>query len=112
MPKKRIFLYGQSMLLSFVANNLAQCPNLSVTHESEWDGIMSQVATGTPDVLIYDPDSSSESAILPLLYENPNLLLIGLDVEANRAVLIAGKETTSLTLERIRQIIETAALDE
>jgi len=75
MPKKKVFLYGQSMLLSIVANNLARSPNLYVIHESEWSEIMSQVATCTPDVLIYDLDSSSESAILSLLYENPHLLL-------------------------------------
>jgi hypothetical protein len=34
------------------------------------------------------------------------LLLIGLDVEANRAVLHAGQEAKSLTLERVKEIIE------
>lgn len=74
--------------------------------ESAWEQIAAHAADCTPDVLIYDLDSASESAILPLLYKNPHLLLIGLDVETNRAVLIAGQETSSLTLERVREIVE------
>jgi len=95
------------MLLSLVANSLEQSPNLQVIHESTWGEVEARAAECIPDVLIYDLDSSSESAILPLLYGNPHLLLIGLDVETNRAVLIAGQETSSLTLERVKEIVES-----
>ena len=95
------------MLLSLVANSLEHSPNLQVIHEASWNEVAARAADCNPDVLIYDQDSSSESAILPLLYKNPHLLLIGLDVETNRAVLIAGQETSSLTLERVKEIVES-----
>ena len=98
---------GKSMLLSLVGNSLEQSPNLHVIHEATWSEVVARSADCKPDVLIYDLDSSSESAILPMLYGNPHLLLIGLDVETNRAVLIAGQETSSLTLERVKEIVES-----
>ena len=107
MGNRTILLFGNSMLLSLVANSLEQSPNLHVIHATSWSEAAVHVADCKPDVLIYDLDSSSESAILPLLYKNPHLLLIGLDVETNRAVLIAGQETSSLTLERVKEIVES-----
>jgi hypothetical protein len=107
MEDRTILLFGKSMLLTLVANSLAQNPNLHVIHETSWSEVAANAAGCHPDVLIYDLDSASESAILPMLYENPHLLLIGLDVETNRAVLIAGQETSSLTLERVKEIVES-----
>jgi hypothetical protein len=107
MEERTVFLFGQSMLLSLVANSLAQSKNLRVMHATNWEEVESLVSECTPDVLIYDPVSASESHILPLLFKNPHLLLIGLDVETNRAVLLTGKESRTLTLERVKEIIES-----
>jgi hypothetical protein len=105
METRTVFMYGRSMLLTLVAGSLAQNPELHVIHGETWGEIERQTNEFSPDVLIYDLDSASESAILPLLFKNPRLQLIGLDVETNRAVLIIGKETRSLTLERVEDII-------
>jgi hypothetical protein len=106
METRTIFLYGQSMLLSLVANSLAQNANLHVVQTAVWMEVDVLAAERTPDVLIYDLSSASESHILPLLFKNPRLLLIGLDVEANRAVLHSGQETNSLTMEQVKEIVE------
>jgi hypothetical protein len=45
-------------------------------------------------------------SLLPMLFENPGMVLIGLDAEHNRAVLLGGQETGALTLERVRTIVE------
>ena len=107
MGKRTVLLFGNSMLLSLVANSLEQSPNLHVIHETSWSEVAARAVDCEVDVLIYDLDSSSESAILPMLYENPHLLLIGLDVETNRAVLIAGQEASLLTLERVKEIVQS-----
>jgi len=112
MGIRTILLFGQSMLLSLVAKSLEQSLNLHVIHETSWSEAAARAAECNSDVLIYDLDSSSESAILPVLYKNPHILLIGLDVETNRAVLIAGQETSSLTLERVKEIVESVTRSE
>ena len=109
MEARTVFLFGQSMLLSLLADSLAQSPTLKINHASAWEEVESQAAECPPEVLIYDLVSASENASLPLLYKYPHLQLIGLDVETNRAVLIAGQETRSLTLERMKEIVEITA---
>jgi hypothetical protein len=106
MEARTVILYGQSMLLSLVAASLAQRPNLRVMQAATWAEVESITAECTPDVLIYGLEGASDSAILPLLFKNPRLLLIGLDVETNRAILLAGQEARSLTLEQVQEIVE------
>ena len=106
MEKRTVILYGQSMLLALVANNLARSKNLHIIQASTWAEVVAQTAECIPDVLIYDLASASEGHILPLLFEHPHMLLIGLDVETNQAVLLSGQEARSLTLSQIKEIIE------
>lgn len=95
------------MLLSLVGDNLAQCSDIQVVQANAWEEVNALVTDCTPDVLIYDLDAASVNNILPLLFKNPLLLLIGLDTETNRAFLLAGKETRLLTLERMKEIVLT-----
>jgi hypothetical protein len=106
MDDRRIFLFGQSMLLSLVANSLAQNKSMHVVQPDTWEEVEKLKTECFPDVLIYDLTGSSESAILSLLFKYPHLLLIQLDKETNRAILLAGKEARSLTLEQVKEIIE------
>jgi len=106
MNSRTVLLYGQSLLLSGVAASLAECPGLQVARAATWPEAGRRLAEAVPDVLIFDLANSNESHILPLLFKNPGLLLIGLDPEHNRAVLLGGQETRALTLERVREIVE------
>jgi hypothetical protein len=102
---RTVFLYGQSMLLALVSSSLVQSASLNVIQLSTWDEIKTMPEDCIPDVLIYDLPAAAKGSILPLLFKNPNLLLIGLDVETNRALLIAGKETRILTLDLVKDIV-------
>lgn len=106
MEGRNVFLYGKSMLLSLVADSLAENPNLVVIHEASWGKIEARAEEFNPDVLIHDMDDTSKSNILPLMSKNPHLVLIGLDIETNRAVLITGQETRSFTMDSIRAIVQ------
>jgi hypothetical protein len=102
---RTVVLYGDSLLLSLVCASLVQCEELHVIQSSLWKEIECLPEDCVPDVLIYDQPAASVSSILPLLFKNPRLLLIGLDVETNRAVLIAGKETRFLTLDLVKDMV-------
>jgi hypothetical protein len=102
---RTVVLYGDSMLLSLVSASLMQCNNIQVIQSSLWEEIESMPEDCIPDVLIYDLPAASVGSILPLLFKNPCLLLIGLDVETNRAVLIEGKETRFLTLDLVKDMV-------
>ena len=106
MITRSVLLYGGSLLLSGVAAGLESCPGLRVMQAATWAEIGPLLVERIPDVLIFDLGDACESHILPLLFRNPHLLLVGLDVEYNQAVLVSGQEAHSLTLNRIKEIIE------
>jgi hypothetical protein len=101
-----VLLYGQSLLLSLVANSLAQQPGLRVAQARTWTEARGQLADDMPGALIFDLAESCETHVLPLLLKSPHLTLIGLDQECNQAVLISGHAAHSLTLDQIREIVE------
>ena len=107
MISRSVLLFGQSLLLSLVAASLEQSPGLRVAQARTWADARRVLAEHIPDVLIFDLTDAGESHLLPLLFKNPRLLLVGLDVETNQAVLLSGKEAQSLTLNQIKEIIES-----
>ena len=106
MERRTIVLYGQSMLLTLVAASISQSERLRVIQAESWQEVEALADDCPPDVLIYDLTGATEGLILMLLNRNPRLQLIGLDAEANRAVLITGRETCSLTLDLIKEIVQ------
>jgi len=105
MNRRTVLLYGRSLLLSGVAASLEQCPDLHIMRAGAWTEAGRLLAEHTPDVLIFDLTNANESHILPLLLTTPGLLMIGLDAECNQAVLVAGHEARSLSLNQIREIV-------
>ena len=105
MAVRTVFMFGPSMLLSLLANSLKETPELRIIYGQTWAEVEGSAAGSIPDVLIYDMSEPPVREVLTLLHNNPRTQLIGLDVETNRAVLIAGQETRSLTLERVREIV-------
>jgi hypothetical protein len=105
MNTRTVLLYGQSLLLSGVAAGLMECPGLQVARATTWADAGQLLSEHMPDVLIFDLTNVSESQILPLLFKNPGLLLIGMDTECNQVVLVSGQEARSLTLKQLREIV-------
>lgn len=106
MGRHSVLLYGQSLLLSLVAASLEESVALCVQRAATWAEVKELLAKGVPEALIFDLTDACESHVLPLLLVNPQLLLIGLDTERNQAVVVRGQEAQSLTLERVRELVE------
>ena len=105
MVTRTVLLYGQSLLLPLVAASLEDSADVRVTQATTWPDACQLLAEGMPDVLIFDLTDTCESQVLPLLFENPDLVLIGLDTELNQAVLVSGQQAQALTLNGIREIV-------
>jgi hypothetical protein len=106
MEARTALLYGQSMLLSLVADSLSKNPHLHVIHSSTWKEIKAYAEESNPQVLIFDLTDACQRRVLPLLVRHPHLLLIGLDAERNHAVLLSGQETHSFTMKQIQELVE------
>jgi hypothetical protein len=112
METRTALLYGQSMLLSLVANSLEQDPHLHVIHASAREQVEALVVESNPQVLIFDLNEACQKLALPLLVRYPQMLLIGLDAESNHAVLLSGQETHAFTMEQIRELVEGRELEQ
>ena len=110
MNSRTVLLYGRSLLLSGVAAGLGECSGLQVTQTATWADASRLLAERIPDALIFDLTGTCESHILPLLFKNPHLLMIGLDAECNRAVLVSGQEARALTLNEISELVQRGCL--
>jgi hypothetical protein len=108
MTARIVLLFGQSMLISLVAASLEQDCELCVAQAATWDEVHRVLNEHIPDVLIFDLNNPHESHMLTLLFQNPHLVMIGLDVESDQAILLSGKEAHSLTLNQIKEIIGNA----
>ena len=104
MNAQTVLLYGQSLLLSAVAADLAKVPGLQVERARQWADTDRITADRMPDVLIFDLTETRESHVLPLLLKDPHPVMVGLDTEHNQAVLLTGRVAQSLTLDQIRHI--------
>jgi hypothetical protein len=112
MNERTVLLYGRSLLLSGVAASLEQSAGLRTAQAATWVEASQLICEHAPDVLIFDLMSSNESHVLSLLLTYPSLLIIGLDSECSRAVLVSGQEARSLTVNQIAEMVrrEEAAL--
>jgi hypothetical protein len=104
-----VLFYGRSLLLWSVAASLEPCAGLRVLRAATWAKAARLLAEQAPDALIFDLEGDRDSHILPLLLTNPELLMLGLDAECNRAVLVSGQEARSLTLDQIRELVGVAS---
>lgn len=94
------------MLLALVAHSLESAVTVRLLRAATAKEAADMLTHNRPDVLLYDLDAALDSAILPLLLQNPRLLLIGLDVETNRAVLLSKQERRCLTLDQVKTLVE------
>ena len=106
MNARTVLLYGRSLLLSGVATGLVDSPNLRLLQASTWVEVTTLLSESAPDVIVFELTSANENHLLPLLFKNPQLVMVGLDVESNQAVLVSGQEARSLTVAQIREIAE------
>jgi hypothetical protein len=104
--RRSVLFYGRSLLLAGVAASLEPCAGLRVLQAATWAEADRLLAAEAPDALIFDLNGDRESHVLPLLLTNPELLMIGLDAECDRAMLVSGQETRSLTLDQLRAMVE------
>jgi hypothetical protein len=98
-----VLLYGQSLLLSGVAADLAEVPGVQVERARTWAEADRVLVEHMPDVLIFDLIETRESHVLPLLLKDPHPVMVGLNTEHNQAVLLSGRAAQSLTLDQIRR---------
>ena len=102
-----LIVLGDSLLMEGAAVSLAECPQLSLIRlDSSVIDIWPQVDSLKPDVVVFELEIPQSPFVLSLLKERPGILLIGLDLDRNRVVVLNSRQQLLRTMHDLCQIVE------
>ena len=104
---RTVALYGNSLILSSVGASLNSRAGVHVIaiNPSEPGGV-ERIRALEPDVIVFDTAAADPDSALILWKEHPNVLLIGIDLTTNRALVMSGRSSQLLTPDDLADVIE------
>lgn len=107
MEKRRVVLYGRSVILGTLRASFQRYPDLEVLSLSLSLPLPSAQELGAlaPDVILFDMESGRPEAVFSLLGTCPGLLLIGVDPSTNQALLWSGRQLRELSTQDLVQLM-------
>lgn len=109
MPtRRRVVLYGDSVVLAGVGRSLERYPRLEVVLlNASGEGVARDLRALSPAAVIVDLSIITPAFALSLLDTCPDLLIIGLDPGGNGLLVLSGQQARQLTTEDLARLIET-----
>lgn len=104
--RRRVLVYGQSLILEAVRSSLGQYRGLDLVPLVPPLPTAHELAELAPDVIIFDIAAACPEAALSLLEACPGLLLIGLDPGSDQMLLWTGERSRALTAQDLVQAID------
>lgn len=105
MEKRRVVLYGKSVILGSVGASLRRYPDLEVIPLSSLCPTLQELEEHTPDVILFDAEAGHPDAAFALLETRPGLLLIGIDPSSNQVRLWSGRQLCELSTQDLVKVI-------
>ncbi len=105
--KRRVLLYGESLILDAVGATLQQYPQLEIIALASSRATIQELAALAPDAIIFDVAGAHPDAALSLLAARPWLALIGIDPSTDQMLLWSGQHSRALTMQDLVQVIDT-----
>lgn len=106
--RRKVMLYGSSLVLASVGASLANYPGLDVvTVDAPVPLSPAQLVALAPDALLVDLGAVGSEAVFALAKGRPELLLIGLDAAGERLLVLSGPQARALTTEDLVGLIES-----
>ncbi len=98
---RTVALYGHSLAVSSIAASLEGCAGLRVVPAEQLGAVQ-------PDVVIFDLAASAQrDSVLALCQAQPHLLVIGVDVATDQALVLSGQTSRMLTPDDLVNVIES-----
>jgi hypothetical protein len=71
--------------------------------------VRQRLQTLKPDLVLFDLDTPCLPGILSLLWEQPGILLVGLDLACSRAIVLNSHQHLTPTLNELCRVVQTEA---
>jgi hypothetical protein len=98
--------YGNSLVLAGIQAGLEQCAGLRVlTIDATQPGAGERLSELHPDVVVFDLAAACPVSSIALWKAQPNLLLIGIDLAADRALVLSGQSPRVLAVDDLVALI-------
>jgi len=108
-----VVLIGNSLLMSSIGASLQDCAGLQVlTVDAEVHDAAYRLGVLQPDVVLFDLGAAQRDFAMTLWKAQPDLLLIGVDLATNQALVLSGHRTRAYTTEDLLQVIQRHDPDE
>ena len=102
-----VIVFGNSLLMSGIRASLQACAGLQVlTVDAEVHDAVDRVGVLRPDVVLFDLGAAQRDFAMTLWKAQPDLLLIGVDLATNQALVLSGHRTRAYTTEDLVQLIQ------
>jgi hypothetical protein len=103
-----VALYGRSLVLASIGARLARRTGLhTVTIDTALPGAVEKLSELQPDVVVVDVGNAPSDPVMALWKARPELLLIGVDLGADRMMILSGQPARALTAEDLLETLAT-----
>ncbi len=107
--RKKVVLYGDSVVLTVVGASLKTCPALEVVNAYTPRGALRDLDALSPAAVVLDLGLVGTDFAFALLRDRPDLLLVGLDSEGDRLLVLSGRHARALSTADLVRLIATPA---
>jgi hypothetical protein len=109
--RRRVFLYGKTVILGTVGASLRGYADLEVIPLSAPLPGMHALDALSPDVILFDLQADRPEAAFALLGVRPDLLLVGIDPSSDQVLMWGGRQLSSVSTQELVQAITKSASD-
>jgi len=103
-----VALYGNSLVLASIGAHIERRTGLQpVTIEAALPGAIERLSALRADVVMLDLGTAQPAPLMALWKARPDLVLIGVDLDADRMLILSGQPASALTAEHLRDILAT-----
>jgi hypothetical protein len=103
-PKKKVLLFGNSILIAGLASKLGEVEGLEVTQmEKEDPGDLSNM-----NMVVVDLRDGKTSQALPKLCAAPGILLVGMDAITNTLTVLTSQSHPTHSMQDVLDVLKEA----
>ena len=104
-----VVLLGNSLLLDGVAVSLLDQQTLRMVRMDAGSGVYGeQLRSMKPELILFELDSPDAPSIIALLRDQPGTLLIGLDLNCSRAIVLNSRQHLTPSMSDLQQVVLAA----
>ena len=109
--RRRILIYGNSVILGAIGASLRGCSEFEVTTLNLPLPGAQVLDDAKPDILLFDLESPYNEAVFSILKTNPSFLLMGISPDINLVKIWSGRQLRELSTQSLLELITGEAND-